>query len=434
MKKPQLGQRLAENFSVGTMSFQEFVEATSFSRRTPSASAPARPQYTGRYLVTSPTPDPNVAGFKRLLVERAGMRMAVSSDFGDTPITEDRLGDATALLYEGMGVALVDGDGDQLIQMREAAGADLLVEPELIAYVPDDVLLAQLIATTWGLTMLGSPVCTGRGVKVAVLDTGFDTNHPDFAGRRVVAQSFVPNEAPTDGHGHGTHCIGTACGGKDVNGIRYGVASDCDIYAGKVLSNAGSGAQSWILSGIQWAIQNGCRVISMSLGSPVWPGQGISAAYERAGQYARSRGAIIVAAAGNESNRAMGVIQPVGSPANCPSILAVGAIDVQQQIANFSCRGINPGQEVDVAAPGVSIYSSWPSPVRYKTISGTSMATPHVAGILALFAELYPGATADELVAYMTSAAKPMTLTPTMTAQDVGNGLAQAQCAPAPTA
>ena len=105
---------------------------------------------------------------------------------------------------------------------------------------------------------------TGRDVKVAVLDTGFDLNHPDFAGRPIVSSSFITGEPVQDGNGHGTHCIGAAMGPKTPVGThrRYGVAGEASIFAGKVLSNAGSGADGGILAGIDWAIRNGCRAIS----------------------------------------------------------------------------------------------------------------------------------------------------------------------------
>jgi subtilisin family serine protease len=109
-------------------------------------------------------------------------------------------------------------------------------------------------------------------VKVAVLDTGLDLGHPDFAGRQITAQSFVQGEQVQDGHGHGTHCIGTACGPRTPGRLpRYGIAYQAQIFAGKVLSNAGSGGDGGILAGIDWAIRNGCAVVSMSLGSPVEP-------------------------------------------------------------------------------------------------------------------------------------------------------------------
>ncbi len=171
-----------------------------------------------------------------------------------------------------------------------------------------------------------------------MLDTGFDTRHPDFGERSLTTFSFVPNETVEDQHGHGTHCIGIACGQTDTQRIRYGVATGADMYVGKVLSNRGSGAQAWVLDGMTWAANQGCRVLSMSLGSRVFPGQSYDIAYERAAQFALSKGTLIVAAAGNESRRSKNQFSPVGSPADCPSILAVGAIDSLLQIADFSNR------------------------------------------------------------------------------------------------
>ncbi|MDF2780635.1 MAG: peptidase and in kexin sedolisin, partial [Geminicoccaceae bacterium] len=106
------------------------------------------------------------------------------------------------------------------------------------------------------------------GIRLAVLDTGMDLQHPDFATRAVQSQSFVTGQAVQDGHGHGTHCIGTACGPAAPQRLpRYGVATNAEVFAGKVLSNQGSGADRGILAGIQWAMVNRCAVVSMSLGA-----------------------------------------------------------------------------------------------------------------------------------------------------------------------
>lgn len=251
-----------------------------------------------------------------------------------------------------------------------------------------EVATAQ--AATWGLlaTRALESSRSGQGIKVAVLDTGFDLHHPDFAGRHIVSRSFVSGEAVQDGHGHGTHCVGVSCGPRQPSvGPRYGVAYGADIYVGKVLNNAGSGVDGDILAGINWAVQQRCEIISMSLGSPVEAGEPYSRAYQNAASLAESKGTLIVAAAGNESDRP-DLISPVGHPANCPTILAVAALDAALKVAYFSCGGINgSGGEVNIAAPGVDVYSSWPMPQRYNTISGTSMATPCMAGVCALFAE-----------------------------------------------
>lgn len=188
---------------------------------------------------------------------------------------------------------------------------------------------------------------------------------------------------------------------------------------GKVLSNQGSGSDTSILAGMNWAIANGCRVISMSLGADV---RTVSAAYEAVGRRALAAGTLIVAAAGNNARRSLGNTGFVGIPANSPSIMAVGAVDSRLRIAEFSARS-NPvvGGQVDIAAPGVAVYSSWPMPQRYHTISGTSMATPHVAGIAALWSQS-TGATGPTLWSALVRAATRLRL-PSV---DVGAGLAQA--------
>jgi subtilisin family serine protease len=279
---------------------------------------------------------------------------------------------------------------------------------------------------TWGVQGVKAVFScrSGRGIKVAVLDTGMDLKHPDFAGRAITSQSFIPGQAVQDLHSHGTHCIGTACGPKcPAIRPRYGVAYEADIFAGKVLSNSGRGTDGQILAGINWAIANKCEVISMSLGAAVRAGQSFSTVYETVAQRALQAGSLIVAAAGNESNRPS-IVNPVGHPANCPSILAVAALDSGLGIAWFSNRGINPqGGQVDIAGPGVNVYSSVPMPTRYGRKNGTSMATPHAAGVAALLAEANPGARGSALGQLLTATAQRLT---TLPGADVGAGLVQA--------
>ncbi len=278
---------------------------------------------------------------------------------------------------------------------------------------------------TWGLRLTRTAMSpyTGKGVRVAVLDTGMDLGHPDFAGRAITARSFVVGETAQDGHGHGTHCIGTACGPRKPGQLpRYGIACDAEIFVGKVLSNQGSGTDSGILAGIQWAIRNHCAVVSMSLGAPAQPGQRFSEIYETVARRALGYGTLIIAAAGNESRRPES-IAPVGHPANCPSIMAVAAVDEQLQIAYFSSGGINiHGGQVDIAGPGVAVYSSWPRPQLYNTISGTSMATPHVAGIAALLSEQNPDVRGGPLGWLLLQSALRLV----QASRDVGSGLVQA--------
>jgi subtilisin family serine protease len=328
---------------------------------------------------------------------------------------------ADATVFDTLGIAVVSASPEQLGALQTAGEGQpvvLSVSPELVHHVlaPADYVrgyrdgVADLSArldggpaaaaaaaapvfedssqSTWGLQATRSvqSALSGNGVKVAILDTGFDAVHPDFAGRSITTQSFVQGESPQDGHGHGTHCIGIACGPRTPSaGPRYGIAHQAEIFAGKVLSNSGSGTDAGILAGIDWAVASGCAVVSMSLGADIAQAH---PPYTAAGQRALDRGVLLIAAAGNNAQRLQGNFGFVGVPANGPYIMAVGALDQQLAVPYFSARSLpGRGGQVDIAGPGWQVYSSWPMPGRYRSISGTSMAAPHAAGVAALWAE-----------------------------------------------
>ena len=404
---------------------------------------------TGRYIITF-REDAVTEGLALLSDQTGIMGLASAADFPDSALDFGQLEAAGGAVFPTLGVALVSLDEVGFSSIMTSAGGDsaiLAIEPESTFYAIEDELSADYlrgyrdavdnlykkatttdsagigaqqcfaddIGSTWGLkaTKAMNSLLTGNGMKIAVLDTGMDLLHPDFAGRSIVSQSFVPGEAVQDGMGHGTHCIGTACGFKDLNGRRYGIAYKSTIYVGKVLSNAGSGASGWIIAGMEWAIANGCQVISMSLGNT---NPKPSIAYETVGRRALQNGCLIVAAAGNHGPGT------VGQPANSPSIMAVAALDNCVQVPIFSSpSGVLTGAKVDIAAPGVKVYSSLPMDKgRYAAWNGTSMATPHVAGIAALYAES-TGKRGAQLWKLLTSHAMPLPL-PTA----VGSGLVQA--------
>jgi len=393
---------------------------------------------TGRYLITFRESGVE-EGLKSLKAQ--GLRVADARDFKDQAVAPEDTGDAEALVFPEIGVALVGGAAATArgLSVQEAVAVDgpvEAVEPEYFVFAENSEYLrgflraaetiakdlgverpaageeeidAQVLGATWGLVRCKVPPSTrsGLGIKVAVLDTGMDLGHPDFAGRSITTQTFV-GQPVQDLFGHGTHCIGTACGPKAPPGTtpRYGIAFASQIFVGKVLSNTGSGSGASVLAGMNWAIANNCQVISMSLGSQ----SPVQAAYTNAGQAALNRGCLIIAAAGNASSN-------TGSPANSPTIMAVASLDSTLVLSSFSNFG-----KIEIAAPGRDVFSSWPRPTRYRTISGTSMATPHVAGCAALWAQTSPALRGINLWRKLQSTARPLPFP----ASRVGSGLVQA--------
>jgi subtilisin family serine protease len=267
-----------------------------------------------------------------------------------------------------------------------------LVKPALYRSVP-----FIGVPSLWRLGINGS------GMIIAILDTGIDASHPDlYIGNQskvIAARSFVdlnfdgePDEPPEDGHGHGTHCAGIAAGAGNYMPEIRGVAPGALLLNGKVLSNMGWGYDSWIIQGIEWAVNNSADIISMSLGGLAWHGydplvDAVNKAFEK--------GVVVVVAAGNEGPG----LFTVASPGVAPGALTVGAYDVDYQtIAWFSSRGptVNLTVKPDVVAPGVDIlsarasgtYMGEPGTLYHIYASGTSMATPHVAGFAALVKQL----------------------------------------------
>jgi subtilisin family serine protease len=222
----------------------------------------------------------------------------------------------------------------------------------------------------WGYTRIHSKeahtVTLGKGIKIAVLDTGVQRNHPDL---KIAGGINFTTSDRNDYEGrqmHGTHTFGTI-GAQDNNFGVVGVCPQCEIWMIKVLGDDGSGTMDWVGQGIIWAADNGFKVISLSLGSSQYS----QYVYE-ATKYARSKGVIIVAAAGNEGNASPNY------PASYETVISVSALDSNDQLARYSSYG-----KVEFAAPGTNILSTCLGGTFCK-ISGSSMATPHVAGAIAL--------------------------------------------------
>ncbi len=389
--------------------------------------------------------------------KNASLKFASFNDYKNEPNDYHKaFREADGILFEEFGIAVVNKDRDKQVNLLTTSSKSkstfLHSEPERYVYAYGNRTQEQesesegskksgskrkraalsvpsfsdSATATWGLQAINSvnSKYTGKGVNLAILDTGFYLAHPDFNGRVITSKSFIDNQDENDLNGHGTHCTGIATGNSQLKTKkRYGVAPDANLFIGKVLSNTGVGSDSGILAGMEWAILNNCKVISISLGSSVSPGESYSAIYNNLAQKALKRGSLIIAAAGNESDREVGKVIPVGHPANCPSIMAVAALDTELNVANFSCGGFEEnGGQVDIAAPGFDILSSWKQPKNYKLLNGTSMATPFVSGVAALLWEANPQASAAEIWMQLTQTAKRLNLN----ASDIGAGLVQA--------
>ncbi|MCX5086061.1 S8 family serine peptidase [Streptomyces sp. NBC_00401] len=248
----------------------------------------------------------------------------------------------------------------------------------------------------------------GKGTKVAVLDTGVDTDHPDLKGRVAESENFTDSEDAGDHQGHGTHTTSTVGGtGAASDGKKRGVAPGATLLNGKVLNDSGSGATSWIIAGMQWAVDQGADVVSMSLGNPAQTDctDPMATATEELAR--SSKNTLFVIAAGNTGPGN----NTVSSPGCAPSVLTVGAVDRDDSTASFSSRGPAYGSHTlkpEITAPGVAISAAAAGGrgiYAYQSMSGTSMATPHVAGAAAIVKQRHPDWSAQQIKAALVSSA-----------------------------
>ena len=302
-----------------------------------------------------------------------------------TAVSAIALNEYIVQYQEGSGVQADISIGDfkaDILQLSSAQALKMFksanvkhVERNGMAYTFD----TQDAPTSWGLDRVDSrtgldgqytyPTTAGSGVTAYIIDTGINIEHSDFEGRATFGFDAT-GEGKFDGNGHGTHVSGT------IGGKSYGIAKKVDLVGVKVLTSQGSGSYAGVLKGIEWAwkdskTKKGKSVANMSLGG------GFSKAINDAVAAAVKNGLVMVVAAGNEKQDACKV-----SPASTPQAITVAATDKNDNLASFS----NWGKCVDLAAPGVAITSAWKGAVdATNTISGTSMAAPHVAGVVALY-------------------------------------------------
>lgn len=360
------------------------------------------------------------------------------------------------------------------VEVSRADRRDIRRDPQTIAVAPPmPITLIEPVAVeevgdvveevAWGVQAVGavdSPF-DGSGITVAVLDTGIDPDHPAFDGVNLVRRNFT-SEGEDDGHGHGTHCAGTIFGQNvEINGTntRIGVAPNVDkALIGKVLG-AGGGSTASIVEAILWAMDEGAHIISMSLGidfpgmvrrlvevngMEIEPATSFALEYYRANlnllnqlvQYVNAQdnpaffrqATMLIAASGNESSRPAFVIG-VAPPAAATGVISVGALEKTDEglaVASFS------NDDVDVAAPGVNVVSAWPGG-GFRSLQGTSMATPHVAGVAALWAqsllERFGRIEGGSLTAKLIASAIQDPLVDGILEDDVGLGIVQAPMA-----
>ncbi len=304
-----------------------------------------------------------------------GRRMLVGFRADKGPQTAQARGEAV----RGMG-GLVHRNFD-LVPAVAATLPEQAIEKlkarEDVEYVEDDVVLEAIgQVLSWGVNRIDADLAwptgnTGKGVKVAILDTGIDYDHPDLRVAGGVNYAGTTKDGSTypadwnDNYGHGTHVAGIVAARNNTIGV-IGVAPDVSLWAVKVLGDTGGGYTSDIIQGLQWCTTHGIRVASMSLGG------GNTSSLKYACDRAYALGVLLVAAAGNNGGA-------VTYPAAYSSVIAVSATDSYNRRASWS----NYGPQIELAAPGVSIYSTYKNGT-YATLSGTSMACPHVTGAAAL--------------------------------------------------
>ena len=322
---------------------------------------------TGINSVSSANPEPLE---RKIVVFKSGVL--------DEPAREALLAKFGAVKTKDL--TLINGKAVLLPPKAEAA----LARQTGVLRIDDDVIVEALVKKAgtpkpqplevlpWGIDKIDAELVWPSGntadpVKMAIIDTGIDVKHPDLTANLKGGVSTVGyTTSYNDDNGHGTHVAGIVGAVDNEIGV-IGAGPAIDLYAVKVLDRRGSGYLSDVIEGLDWAIAHGMQVVNMSLGTSA-----DVLSFREAVQRVNSAGIVQVAAAGNSGGSVI-------YPAAYPEVLAVSATDNTDTIASWSSRG----PEVDLAAPGVSIYSTYKGQT-YKTLSGTSMAAPHVAGAAAL--------------------------------------------------
>lgn len=303
---------------------------------------------------------------------------------------------------------VAEGEGlQQILSSDNVLAVEDDFEVELLCFFRSPVSYTRQVVP-WGVKRIGAPdawqVGTGKGVKVGIVDTGVDTDHPDLRQNVKGAVDVTGSGNGMDFHGHGTHVAGIVAAVNNEIGV-VGVAPEAEIYAVRAFDRYGRAQISTIVEGVRWCVENGMRVVNMSFGS-----KDESTALRMAIDKGLAKGMIFVAAAGNS-----GSDNSVVFPARHSGVVAVSAISENNRIASFSSKG----PEVDITAPGDKIVSTYRKG-GYKSMSGTSMAAPHVTGAVAVILSANPGITSrGALVKLMEGAVR----LPGLSRNEQGSGL-----------
>ncbi|MCL5957745.1 MAG: S8 family peptidase [Chloroflexi bacterium] len=346
--------------------------------------------------------------------DNAKRKIVVFQNWADERTKDDDVREAGGETAKHL--SLING---RAVYLSEQAEKSLRAKPSVLR-VDDDLVVEatrksggtttapQVIP--WGVSKISAPQAwtksTGAGVRVGVLDTGISTSHPDlkvWGGTNTIN----PTRSFNDDNGHGSHVAGIIAAKNNSLGV-VGVAPDAQLYAVKALDRNGSGWLSDIIEGLDWSIAHNINVVNMSLGSSA-DNQSFHDAISRA----YDAGITLVAAAGNSGPTA----NSVNYPARYPEVIAVSASDQSNNITSWSSRG----PEVDLIAPGASIYSTFKGS-SYATLSGTSMAAPHVTGVAALRIAIDPKHSPAHIASVLKSNADNLGLT----SDQQGSGLVDA--------
>ena len=397
----------AGGFSISRDGGRVSVIPKDVAKLVPDVLDPALFDVTG--LVEAKYDDAHRADLPVIVREQPGARSATGLQSGRSlPSIEATAGVLPKTTAAGFGTELASRSATiRKVWLDRPVGATVLSLQQAQQAAAQDTYLGQIKApAAWERGL------DGRGVKVAVLDTGVDAEHPALAGKVTTQANFTDAAGPADGNGHGTHVSSLIVGnGAGSDGARQGVAPAAELISGKVLADDGFGQESWVIAGMEWAAAQHADVVNLSLSSA--PSRGDDPVAVALDELTAETGTLFVAAAGNRGGFGSNPYT-IGSPGVAASALTVGAVDAADRQASFSSEGPTLGSyrlKPDLVAPGVNILGAKAGARDgdlYVPMSGTSQATPLVVGAAALLLQQNPDRTWQQLKTQLTNTSDPV--------------------------